>query len=61
LTNAKPEAVTVNLLQSGLYGDVRVVSQSQKGDRRSVDEMLWRVQVPANGTAEVQAVFDSRY
>jgi hypothetical protein len=61
LTNAKPEAVTVTLLQSGLDADVRVVSQSQAGTRRSADELLWRVPVPDNGSAEVRAVFETRY
>jgi hypothetical protein len=61
LSNAKPEAVTVNLLQSGLYGDTRVVSQSVNGTRRSADEIMWRVPVPANGRAEVRAVFESGY
>ncbi|HVF83916.1 MAG TPA: DUF4139 domain-containing protein [Sphingomicrobium sp.] len=61
LTNARPQAVTVNLLQSGLYGDTRVVSQSLNGDRRSADEIMWRVPVPANGSAEVRAVFESSY
>jgi hypothetical protein len=61
LTNAKPQPVTVDLVQDGLWGDVRVVEQSQTGERRSADDMLWRVQVPANGEAVVTATFDTRY
>jgi hypothetical protein len=64
LTNARPEAVTVDLVQSGLDNyvtDTRIVSESLKSERRSSDEALWRVQVPANGTATVTAVFDTRY
>jgi hypothetical protein len=61
LTNAKPQAVTVDLIQDGLWGDVRVIEQSRPGERRSADEMLWRVQVPANGEAVVTATFDTRY
>jgi len=64
LTNARPEAVTVDLLQSGLdsyWNDTRIVSESLKSERRSSSEALWRVPVPANGTATVTAVFDTRY
>ncbi|HYE26944.1 MAG TPA: DUF4139 domain-containing protein [Allosphingosinicella sp.] len=61
LTNAKPQPVTVDLIQDGLWGDVRIVEQSKPGERRSADEMLWRVAVPANGEATVTATFDTRY
>jgi hypothetical protein len=61
LTNAKPQAVTVDLIQDGLWGDVRVVEQSQPGERPSADDLLWRVQVPANGEAIVTATFDTRH
>ncbi|TFI58222.1 DUF4139 domain-containing protein [Sphingomonas parva] len=61
LTNARPQAVTVDLIQGGLWGDVRIVNESQKSTRRSADETLWRVTVPANGEATVTATFDSRY
>ena len=61
LTNASPRAVTVDLIQSGLWGDTRIVEESQKSDRRSADEALWRVAVPANGEAIVTATFDTRY
>ncbi|MXP29916.1 DUF4139 domain-containing protein [Porphyrobacter algicida] len=61
LTNALPRAVTVDLMQDGLWGDVRIVSESQKSERTSADVATWHVKVPANGTAEVDAVFDSRF
>ena len=61
LTNARPAAVTVDLVQDGLYGDVRVLEQSIVGERTSADRIEWKVPVPANGTAELTAVFDSRY
>ena len=61
LSNAKPQAVTVDLIQAGLWGDVRIVSESEKSTRRSADETMWRVSVPANGEATVNAVFDTRY
>ncbi len=64
LTNARPEPVTVDLIQSGLdsyQDDTRIVSESLKSERRSSSEAIWRVQVPANGTASVTATFDTRY
>jgi hypothetical protein len=64
LTNARPEAVTVELVQSGLdayLNDTRITSESMKSERRSSNEAVWRVPVPANGTATVTAVFDTRY
>ena len=60
LTNAGPRPVTVDLLQSGLWGDVRIVDQSMRSERLSADEVRWRVPVPANGEATVTATFDSR-
>jgi hypothetical protein len=61
LTNARPNAVTVDLMQSGLWGDTRITQESQPSERRSADDALWRVQVPANGEATVTATFDTRY
>jgi hypothetical protein len=61
LTNASPRAVTVDLIQSGLSGDTRIAAESQKSSRRSADEAMWRVNVPANGEATVTATFDTRY
>jgi hypothetical protein len=64
LTNARPEAVIVDLVQSGLdsyWDDTRITSESLKSERRSSDEAHWRVTVPANGTATVTAVFDTRF
>ncbi|SMF61832.1 DUF4139 domain-containing protein [Allosphingosinicella indica] len=64
LTNARPEAVTVDLKQGGLdawWDDTRITAESQKSERLSSSEALWRVAVPANGTATVTATFDTRY
>jgi hypothetical protein len=64
LTNARPQAVTVDLVQSGLdsyFDDTRIVSESIKSERRSSDEALWRVPVPANGTATLTVTFDTRH
>jgi hypothetical protein len=61
LTNARPVAVTVDLLQSGLWGDTRIIDESMPSERRSADEARWRVAVPANGEATVTATFDTRF
>jgi hypothetical protein len=61
LTNARSQPVTVDLVQSGLWGDVRIDSESQKSTRRSADETMWRVSVPASGEATVTATFDTRF
>lgn len=61
LSNARPAAVTVNLIQGGLWGDNKVKEESLASSRRSADEVIWRVPVPANGRATVTATFDTRY
>jgi hypothetical protein len=60
-TNARKEAVTVDLGQNGLWGDVRIVEQSLEGKRISADRIEWNVPVPGNGKATLTATFDSRY
>lgn len=61
LTNATAQPVTVDLIQAGLWGDTRIVEESQQSTRRNADETQWRVRVPANGEATVTATFDTRY
>jgi hypothetical protein len=61
LTNALPKAVTVDLQQYGLWGDTRVMAESQQSERRSAESVEWKVAVPANGTTKVTASFDSQY
>jgi hypothetical protein len=61
LTNARPDAVTVDLIQDGLWGDTRITEQSQESERRSADQAVWHVAVPANGEASVTATFDTRF
>ena len=61
LTNARNEPVTVDMGQSGLWGDVRITEQSQEGKRISADRVEWSIAVPANGKATLTATFDSRY
>ena len=55
------QAGAVDLIQAGLWGDVRIIQESLRGERRSADEILWRVSIPANGSATVTATFESRY
>ena len=61
LTNALPRAVTVRLLQGGLWGDVKVLDESQKSSRPDAGTAEWMVSVPANGKINVNATFDSRW
>lgn len=64
LTNAKPEAVTVDLVQSGLdwwWADTRITAESMKSERKDANAALWHVPVGANGSASVTATFETRY
>jgi hypothetical protein len=64
LTNARPEPVTVDLIQSGLdwgWADTRIASESLPSQRESSNSAIWHVAVPANGEAELTAVFVTRY
>jgi hypothetical protein len=61
LSNAMPNPVTVSLLQSGLWGDTVVKSESQKSTRRSAEEAEWVVTIPANGSVTVTASFETRF
>ena len=61
ITNASPKAVTVTLQQDGLWGDTRIESESQASTRPNANMAEWQVQVPANGSAEITAVFNSAF
>jgi len=61
LSNARPQPAVVTLTQSGLDGDTRVIDESQQSERRSADEAVWQVAVPANGKTSLTATFDTRY
>lgn len=64
LTNAKPEAITVDLLQRGLdwvWDDTRIVSESMKSERRDSNTAAWSVPVPANSSTTVTATFETRF
>lgn len=61
ITNASPRAVTVTLQQDGLWGDTRIETESQASTRPNANMAEWQVSVPANGSAEVTAVFNTAY
>ena len=64
LTNARPQPAIVELAQAGLdswWNDTRIESESLKSDRTNSDEALWKVTVPANGEASVDAVFITHF
>ncbi len=64
LTNAKPDAITVDLVQQGLdwfWDDTRIVSESMKSERRDANSAQWHVPVPANGSTTVTATFETRF
>lgn len=64
LTNARPQPVVVELVQGGLewtWRDTKIVSESEKSERRNAEETVWQVRVPANGTTTLNAVFETRY
>jgi hypothetical protein len=61
VSNALPQPVTVKVIQEGLWGDSRIMSESLKSTRRSADAAEWAVTVPANGNASLTASFETRY
>lgn len=64
LTNARPQPVTIDLVQRGLdwyWDDTRIITESQKSERLDSDGTKWRVTVPANGEATIAATFETRY
>ena len=57
-----PAGVEVELVQAGLdFSDTRILSENRKSRRPSAGEAEWTVPVPANGSAVVTAIFDTRY
>jgi len=61
VSNALPKPVTVRVIQSGLWGEVRIASESLKSERPDADSVVWTVTVPANGKTDLNATFDTRY
>ncbi len=65
-TNAKPEAVEVELVQAGLdrgwwLQDMRVTSEDAPGEQLNADRRKYVVSVPANGKREVRVTYETRY
>jgi hypothetical protein len=61
LSNAMARPVMVDLIQGGLVGDTRIVTESRPSTRRDADTAVWSVEVPANGETKVAATFDTRF
>jgi len=64
LTNARPNPVTVDVFQSGIddyWHDARITSESVVSERLSSDQVVWHVQVPANGTVDLNVTFQTRH
>ena len=63
--SARPQPVTVDVFQSGLdnspYRDTRIVEESLPSERLSDGQVVWHVNVPANGSVDLEAVFQTRY
>ena len=54
----------VDLIQAGLdrgFHDTRAFDETVPGERKSLDERLYHVTVPANGRVVVNATFETRY
>jgi hypothetical protein len=65
LTNARPLPVTVDVYQGGLdqspWRDTRIVEESVPSERLSAEQVVWHVNVPANGAVDLEVVFQTRY
>jgi hypothetical protein len=65
LTNARPVPVTVTVTQDGLWpwywSDTRIVSETIRSERPAADRVVWQVPVPANGTVNLDVVFQTRH
>lgn len=66
LTNAKPEAVEVQLTQTGLGNnwwsdDFRIPAEDIKGEQLNADRRRYVVPVPANGERVIRVTYETRY
>jgi len=59
LRNARPEAAAVEIVES-LFGEWRILEESQLHDRRSAGRAVWTVTVPGNGTATLSFRYSVR-
>jgi hypothetical protein len=49
------------VLQEGLIGDSRIITESMPSTRPDANTAQWAVTVPANGKATLTASFDTRF
>jgi hypothetical protein len=62
VTNARSVPVEVIVTQDGLdnhWNDTRIVSETLPSQRDSSRAATWRVPVPANGTTNLEVVFQT--
>lgn len=60
LRNRKDAATTVDLRQSGLYGDWQLLGESLKHEKLDADTIGWQVPVPAKGETVVKFTLRQR-
>lgn len=66
LSNAKSEAIEVELTQTGLArswwaDDFRITSEDIEGEQINLDRRKWTVPVPANGERVIRVTYETRY
>lgn len=66
LTNARPQEVTVDLTQGGLYQgwwarDFRITKEDVVGEQVNASTRRYAIPVPANGTRVVRVTYETRY
>ncbi len=64
LTNARPAAVTADLVQQGLdwvWMDTKIIAESEKSTRVSADATQWQTTIPANGEKQITATFETKW
>ena len=66
LTNAKSEAVEVQLTQSGLgrswwADDFRITAEDVKGEQLNNDQRRYKIPVPAEGERVIRVTYETRY
>ena len=59
LRNARPEPVTVEIRQQVGGRDVEILEDSQDGEMRDANTIVWKVAVPANGEAKLTATVEA--
>lgn len=66
LTNAKPEAVEVELTQTGLNrswwsDDFRITAEDIKGEQLNADRRRYVIPIPAEGERVIRVTYETRY